>query len=76
MSGGTWLAVLLILSLVGAATAVGWWVWTETSDIAIGMHGYIALGLGVTATVALAVGLMTLVWRSDRHGYDDEADRD
>jgi hypothetical protein len=76
MSGGTWLAVLILLALLGVSAAVAWWVWTEMADVAIGMHGYIALGLGVAATLALGIGLMTLVWKSHKSGHDEEVGRE
>lgn len=76
MSGGSWLAIAILLALLGASSAVGWWVWTEMADVAIGMHGWIALGLGVTISVALGVTLMSLVWRSHKRGYDEDAGKD
>lgn len=42
----------------------------------ISMHGWIALGLGVFFSFALAGGLMTLVFISARRGYDDRIEMD
>jgi hypothetical protein len=73
LSGGTWLAIFIILSLVIITGVVGWWVWSQVRDVQIGMHGWIALILGITVTSLLGFGLMALVWRSDREGYDERA---
>jgi hypothetical protein len=72
-SGGTWLAIFILSSLAVISAIIGWWVWTEMSDVAIGMHGWIALAIGVTVTSLLGFGLMALVWRSRDRGYDDRA---
>ena len=42
----------------------------------ISIHGWIAMGLGVTLSLLLGVGLMALVFFSARHGYDDDVGRD
>ena len=49
-------------------------MWREIGDVEIGLHGLIALGLGVGFTFALgALGLMALMFFSERRGYDDRA---
>ena len=45
-------------------------------DTSIGVHGYIALGLGAVATLVIGGGLMWLVFYSARRGYDERAGRD
>lgn len=60
---------LLVLSCAAA------YAYTEISDIRIGLHGYLALFLGIAGTLAVGIGLMSLVFYSSRHGYDD-IDRD
>jgi hypothetical protein len=42
----------------------------------ISTHGWIALGLGVFFSSALAGGLMALVFISARRGYDDRIEMD
>lgn len=37
------------------------------------IHGWIALGLGVSLTLGLAVGLMALTFHSSRTGHDETA---
>ena len=41
-----------------------------------GLHMWIAMILGVGATVGLGVGLMALSFHSNTHGYDDAASSD
>ena len=69
------LAAVLVPLLVGAVV-VSVWIWGEIGDTPIGVHGYIALGLGVVATLVIGGGLMGLVFYSARHGYDERAGRD
>ncbi len=42
----------------------------------LGPHqGRVAIGGGVLVSLLVGGGLMALVFYSDRHGYDDEANR-
>jgi hypothetical protein len=75
MKAAAILAAVLVPLLIGA-TVVSVWIWGEIGDTAIGVHGYIALGLGVVATLLIGGGLMGLVFYSARHGYDERAGRD
>jgi hypothetical protein len=61
--------LLLFIALV----AVGLYGWFAFGDMGMTASGYLALALGVIGTLALAIGLMTLVYFSNRYGYDDEA---
>lgn len=60
-------AVVLALSLV----AIGIYAWRTLGASELTVHGYIALVLGVIGTIALGVGLMILVFYSNRYGYDE-----
>lgn len=68
--------VLVLAGLLGATGWVAWWVWQELGGVAIGLHGWIALSLGVGATILLGVVLVTLMHQSAKRGFDDEAGRD
>jgi hypothetical protein len=68
--------VAVLLALLAATAAVAWWVWQELGSVAIGIHGWIALGLGVGATIVLGVVLVGLMHYSAERGFDDEAGRD
>jgi hypothetical protein len=61
---------ILGFALVAAAGAAGW-LYASDPQGDVGVHGYIALGLGVGLTVALGAGLMALVFWSARKGHDD-----
>jgi hypothetical protein len=69
------LTVALLVGLLGATAGVAFWAWQEMGEVEISRHGMIALGLGVLLTFALGAGLMTLVFFSNRRGYDDQAYR-
>ena len=58
-------AVVLIIGIVIAAE------WTGIGDSDISGAGWLAMGLGVIVTLALGIGLMALVFISNRRGYDD-----
>jgi hypothetical protein len=66
----------LLLAAVGSAAVH---LWRELDGASLGLHGYLALGLGagvsplVGAGVSLLVGmgLMTLIFISARRSYDD-----
>lgn len=73
---GTWATAAVLTGLLGLAGFVAGYVWRELGDVALGLHGWLALGLGVGATAGLGVGLMMLLYHSHRHGYDDRAGRD
>jgi hypothetical protein len=64
--------IATFLALLAATVLVAVWVWQQLGDTVIGLHGIIALVLGISFTVLLAAGLMVLVFFSHRHGYDDE----
>jgi len=68
---------LLRLALFLAVTALSTWgvaaSWTAIGGEPISIQGWIAMGLGVSCTIALAWILMRLAFRSDREGWDDQA---
>ena len=64
------LAILLGLAIYTAIDT-----WTGMAGTSMSVHGWIALVLCAIVTVALGVGLMFLVFYSNRHGYDDSDKR-
>ena len=54
-----------------AILAVAIYAWSSMADTALDANGYIALTLGIIATLALAVLLVGLMLYSNRGGYDD-----
>jgi hypothetical protein len=74
MKQGLLLAAILVPLLL-ATVAVSVWAWGEIGDTEMDVQGYIALGLGIAATVVIGGGLMGLVFYSSRHGYDERVGR-
>ena len=72
---GTLGVILSLLALLAVAAGFAWYVWHELGDVEMGLHGYLALGLGISATLILGIGLMWLVYYSHRSGFDDEVGR-
>ncbi|WP_029008111.1 hypothetical protein [Azospirillum halopraeferens] len=68
-----WVYVFLAVStaLTGVALASLWML--EGDGFGLGLHGVLALVLGIVLTAALAVGLMALMFHSARSGHDDTA---
>ena len=62
--------VVLVIGFVIAA------LWTSLGDSEISGAGWLAMGLGVIVTLALGIGLMALVFVSNRRGYDEIGRRD
>ena len=70
---GTWLIVALLLALLGLALVIlyeGWSIAGGREGMAMSTNGWIAMGLGILATLGLGVGLMALVFYSHRQGRD------
>ncbi len=67
----TFLVCAVLFGLLGAAAVVAYLGWTQLKDVDMGVHGVIALVLGVAATIGLGAGLMALLFYSARKGYDD-----
>jgi hypothetical protein len=65
----------LILAGVGFVALVVFLAWVMGGFAGLSGKGVVALTLGILFTGALGVGLMALVFFSDRSGRDDEVDR-
>lgn len=66
-----WIAVGVAAAVVIAVVAIGVVDWGSLGDSGISLNGWIALTLGVFVTLALGIGLMALVFLSNRRGYDE-----
>ncbi|MEL7109527.1 MAG: hypothetical protein AAGJ68_04615 [Pseudomonadota bacterium] len=64
---------LLILVAVLGLALTAWGVSAMWAELGVHMtlHGWIAYGLGVVLSIALAGGLFFLLFKSARDGYDD-----
>lgn len=68
---GSCLAVGVAAVVMIVIIAVSVSNWQVIGDTGIDTTGWIALVLGVLVTLAVGVGLMSLVFISNRRGYDD-----
>jgi hypothetical protein len=68
----SWIAAGGALLLVAVVIVIAIVNWSGIGDAGIDLNGWIALGLGVLATLALGIGLMSLVFISNRRGYDED----
>jgi hypothetical protein len=70
----TAIAVAVAVAIVVAVIALSIYMWDSVSGAEMGAAGWIAMLLGVLATLALGVGLMSLMFISARRGYDEHGD--
>lgn len=68
---GTIVLVVTLVGLLAASTAVGVYLWTSMEGVEMSAHGWTAMIFGILASLGVGVGLMALVFISNRRGYDD-----
>ena len=75
-AASTWIAVGIGVAAVTAIAVViaGFWSGIGTSEISFA--GWLAMAVGIVATLALGIGLMLLVFISSRRGYDEGPQRE
>jgi len=66
------LGLAVVIAAVATFGLAGYWRLIGGGPMSI--HGWIAMGLGVLGTVGLSWLLMSLAFRSDRDGWDDQVD--
>ena len=74
-SGPAWGTVALVGALFGILLASIWFAaraWTAVEGPPMPATGYIAMALGVVLSLAVGIALMTLLFYSSRHGYDEQ----
>jgi hypothetical protein len=67
----TWTIVAVGAAAVIAVAVVIGIVWAELGDSDMSAAGWGAMVFGIVVTLALGVGLMSLVFISNRRGYDE-----
>jgi hypothetical protein len=70
---GTWLTVVVLLALLGMACVILYIGLTPPGGeqgTPMSAGGYLAMALGIVATLGLGIGLMSLIFYSNRHGRD------
>jgi hypothetical protein len=75
-SASAWIAAAAAVVVVVAVIVVIAEFWSGIGDSEISEAGWFAMGLGIVVTLALGIGLMSLVFFSNRRGYDEAARRD
>jgi len=65
---------LVIMLIAAAAFAVR--SWTSIEGPPLPEVGYVAMTIGVVFSLMIGFALMTLLFYSSRHGYDERASRD
>jgi len=73
---GTIVLVVVLLGLLIAATLFAVRSWTSVEGPPMPEVGYVAMTIGVVFSLIIGVELMTLLFYSSRHGYDERASRD
>lgn len=65
---GTWVLVAVLLLLLALAVYVLISGWSSAGDASteISTAGWVAMGFGIIATLALGIGLMALIFYSNR----------
>lgn len=66
------LAVLIALLVLVIIWVIS--VWSSSTGVEMGKHGWIALILGTVFSLVIGCGLMALMFFSSRSGYDEVAD--
>lgn len=67
----SWIAVLGAIAFAVVVIVLMARFWAGLGDTGMSAAGWVALVLGVAATLALGMGLMALVFISNRRGYDE-----
>ena len=73
MGVGSWVILIVLLSLLVATGVVIYLGWTLGNGADVPTSGYAAMGFGVIISLAVGFGLMALIFYSSRKGYDEPA---
>jgi membrane protein DedA with SNARE-associated domain len=71
MSVGSWIILIVLLSLLVATSFVVYLGWTLGNGTDVPTSGYAAMAFGVVISLAVGFGLMALLFFSSRRGYDE-----
>jgi hypothetical protein len=71
-----WASMAAGIAVVAAIAIAMAMFWNSLGPSQISLVGWLALGLGIVATLALAGGLITAMLLSNRRGYDDQVRHD
>lgn len=65
--------IMIIAASVLAIGAISYWgltVLVSIQGVELSIHGKIAMAIGVLFTFGIGIGLMSLVFYSNKHGHD------
>jgi hypothetical protein len=71
MGAGSWIVLVVLLLLLAATAAVTYLGWTVGDDVALPSSTYVAMAFGIVFSLGVGIGLMALLFYSNRHGYDE-----
>jgi flagellar basal body-associated protein FliL len=71
MGVGSWIILIVLLSLLAATGVVIYFGWTLGNGTDVPTSGYAAMAFGVIISLAVGFGLMALLFYSSRRGYDE-----
>jgi len=71
MDAGSWIILIVLLSLLVATGVVIYLGWTLGNGTDVPTSGYAAMAFGVIISLAVGFGLMALLFYSSRKGYDE-----
>jgi hypothetical protein len=66
--------IAMVVALIAILAAAMWYAasaWFAISGPPMPAVGYVAMTLGIVVSLVVGVGLMTLLFYSRRHGYDE-----
>ena len=73
MSFSSWIAIVALSSLLALAGFTAFREWTLVGAVQIPPYGYAAITLGILFSLIVGIGLMALIFISNRYGYDEPA---
>lgn len=69
------IAIVVAMLIVAIVVTISIGNWNFVGNSGIDLNGWIALILGVVVTLVVGIGLMALVFISNRRGYDEPPDK-
>ncbi|WP_114581912.1 hypothetical protein [Ferruginivarius sediminum] len=68
-----WQIALVLVGSMAAVIGVVAYAWIQMGDVEMSSGGILAMVGGVLVSLAVGIGLMALVFYSNRSGHDDDA---
>ncbi|MDB5500240.1 MAG: hypothetical protein JWR89_142 [Tardiphaga sp.] len=68
---GSWVVLIVLVALLFGACVVAYLGWKLADRVDVPISGYVAMVVGVIASLAVGFGLMALIFYSSRKGYDE-----